>query len=58
VYINITTISSNGLSNETKSVLDKVIKAINAGKGTRLEIVENIGNKTLEIRQMGIFRIL
>jgi hypothetical protein len=54
VYINITTISSNGLSNETKSVLDKVIKAINAGKGTRLEIVENIGNKTLEIRQMGI----
>ena len=54
VYISITTLPISGLSNETKEVLNTVIKALNSVKGTRLEIVENIKDKTLEIRQVGI----
>ena len=50
VYIGITAIPVSRLSNETKEVLNEVIKALNSVKDTRLEIIENIKNKTLEIR--------
>ena len=54
IYINLIAIPSAGLSAETKKVVMDVLKAINTVKGTRIELVENIGEKTLEVRQVGL----
>jgi hypothetical protein len=54
IYINLIAIPSTGLSEETKRVVLDVVRAINTSKGTRLEVVENVGEKTLEIRQVGL----
>lgn len=54
IYINLITIPSKNISEETKRTVLDVIRAINSAKGTRLEIIKNIEEKTLEIRQVGL----
>jgi len=54
IYINLISIPSKDLSEETKKILQDVLRAINNTKGTRLEMIENIGEKILEIRQVGL----
>jgi hypothetical protein len=54
IYINLISIPSKGLSEGTKKILQDVLRAINITKGTRLEMVGNIGEGTLEIRQVGL----
>ena len=54
VYINLTTVPLEGISEETKAVLSKIIRGINEAEGTRMEILENVRDKTLEIRKIGL----
>jgi len=52
IYINLITVSSK-VSEETEKVLNSVLQAINTSKGTRLELIKNLEEKTLEVRQIG-----
>lgn len=54
IYINLIAIPCSDLPGETKRVVQDVLRAINTAKGTHLELVENVGEKTLEIRQVGL----
>ena len=53
IYINLLTIPSRNLSEETKKTVLEVVKAIST-IGIHLEIIKNIGEKTLEIRRSGL----
>lgn len=54
IYINMTSIPSEKLSVETKKLIKNIIDDVNAFNAMHLEVVEDLANKKLEIRQVGI----
>ena len=56
VYIRIFSISSQDLSNQTKTVLGDFVQALNTSGKARMEVIEYVNSvePTLEIRQVGI----
>ncbi len=53
VFVNLISLPNKGLSLDTKKAISDIINAINTAKGSRMEIVENIQEGTIEIREMG-----
>lgn len=53
IFVNLTSIPAKDLSDQTKNILFEVIKSINFVKRTRIEIIENLKDNTLEFREPG-----
>jgi len=54
VYITVASVPCEKFSLETKVAITDIIKAINVAKGTKMEAIENVPEKTIEIRQVGV----
>jgi len=54
VYVNVASIPCEKFSSETKKAITDLIKAINDSKGTKMEAIENVRDKTIEVRQVGV----